>query len=621
MCGIAGYLDLRGAGRIERSVAAAMTEALVHRGPDSSGLFTEPNIALGIRRLKIIDLETGDQPIVNEDGTVVLVCNGEIFNYRELRADLAARGHRFRTRTDVEVLVHLYEEHGASLVDHLNGQFAFALYDRREERLLLARDPFGVNPLYVCESGGLLLFASEIKGILRHAAAPRRIDLVGLDQILSLPGLVSPRTLLEGIRSLPPGHLLVAARGEATTRRYWDLDYPLEGEELPVRSEEEWVEDLRERFERSVERRLQADVPVGLFLSGGIDSSLVAAAAVRLSGGVRHSFSIAFDDEEIDERRYQRLMARHLGCEHHEIRFDSDAMIERLHAMVLHGECAVKETYNTCSLALAAAVREAGIPVVLGGEGADEIFGGYPGYRFDSLGEREEDPLDVETALEEELRERVWGDRRLFYEKNQVAFRETKAALYSPALRERMEEHDCMAHPLVDRERLRGRHPLHQRSYLDLKLRLADHLLGDHGDRMVMAHSVEGRYPFLDLEVVDLARRMPPDLKVRDLTAKYVVRRMAEGMIPHQIVEREKFGFRAPGSPFLLQRRVPWVEDLLSVERIRRQGFFDAGLVERLKARSAQPGFRLHPHLDTDLLLVILTFNMFLEIFEVSDPG
>jgi asparagine synthase (glutamine-hydrolysing) len=622
MCGIAGCLDLRGAGRIERSVVAAMTETLVHRGPDSSGLYIEPNVALGIRRLEIIDLETGDQPITNEDGTVILVCNGEIFNYRELRAELTGRGHRFRTRTDVEVLVHLYEEHGAALVDHLNGQFAFTLYDRREERLLLARDPFGVNPLYVCESGGLLLFASEIKGILRHPAAPRRIDLVGLDQILSLPGLVSPRTLLAGIRSLPPGHLLVAARGEATTRQYWDLEYPLEGEALPVRSEEEWVEELRERFERSVERRLQADVPVGLFLSGGMDSSLVSAAAVRLSNGSpRHSFSIAFDDDEIDEGRYQRLMARHLGSEHHEIRFGSDAMIERLHAMVLHGECPVKETFNTCSLALAAAAHEAGVPVVLGGEGADEIFGGYPGYRFDSLGERNEDPLDVETALEEELRERVWGDRRIFYEKNQVAFREVKAALYSPALRERMEEFDCMSHPLVDRERLRGRHPLHQRSYLDLKLRLADHLLGEHGDRMVMAHSVEGRYPFLDLEIVDLARRMPPDLKVRDLTAKYVVRRMAEGTIPRQIVAREKFGFRAPGSPLLLQRRVPWVEDLLSVERVRRQGFFDAGLVERLKARYAQPGFRLHPHLDTDLLLIVLTFNMFLETFEVSDPG
>lgn len=621
MCGIAGYLDLRGAGRIERSIAAAMTETLVHRGPDSSGLFTDPDIALGIRRLEIIDLETGDQPIANEDGTVVVVCNGEIFNYRELRAGLMERGHRFRTRTDVEVLVHLYEEHGASLVDHLNGQFAFALWDRREERLLLARDPFGVNPLYVCEAGGLLLFASEIKGILRHPAAPRRIDPVGLDQILSLPGLVSPRTILAGVRSLPPGHLLVAARGEVATRQYWDLDYPLEGEALPVRSEDEWVEELRECFDRSVERRLQADVPVGLFLSGGMDSSLVSAAAVRLSGGVRHSFSIVFDDQEIDERLYQRLMARHLGSEHHEIRFGSDDMIERLHTMVLHSECPVKETYNTCSLALAAAAREAGIPVILGGEGADEIFGGYPGYRFDSLGERNEDPLDVETALEEELRERVWGDRRLFYEKNQIAFRETKAALYSPALRERMKEIDCMAHPLVDRERIRGRHPLHQRSYLDLKLRLADHLLGDHGDRMVMAHSVEGRYPFLDLEVVDLARRMPPDLKVRDMTAKYVVRRMAAGVIPQQIVAREKFGFRAPGSPFLLQRRVPWVEDLLSAERIRRQGFFDAGLVERLKARSAQPGFRLHPHVDTDLLLIVLTFNMFLEMFEISDAG
>ena len=623
MCGIAGCLDLRGAGRIERSVAAAMTETLVHRGPDSSGLYVGPdaNVALGIRRLKIIDLETGDQPICNEDGSVVLVCNGEIFNYKELRAELEARGHRFRTRTDVEVLVHLWEERGPACVERLNGQFAFAVWDSRERSLFLARDHFGVNPLYFAVADGFLLFASEIKAILRHPAAPRRVDLVGLDQVLSLPGLVSPRTIIQGIESLKSGHRLLAdLSGKVEVREYWDLDYPLDAEAADGHPEEHYIEGLAEIFERSVERRLQADVPVGLFLSGGLDSSLVSAAAVRLSGGApRHSFSIAFDSAEIDETRYQRLMAKTLGCRHHEIHIGSDEIASRLPEMVWHCESPVKESFNTCSLALAEAARDAGVPVVLGGEGADELFGGYPGYRFDALGAREDDPLDVEAAFERELRERLWGDPDLFYEKDQTAFREVKTALYSQRVVERFAAVDCLQHPLVDTARLHGRHPLHKRSYLDFKLRLADHLLSEHGDRMVMARSVEGRYPFLDLELVDFARRIPPTLKVKDFTEKYVVRKMAEGRVPRQILERPKFGFRAPGSPLLLQRRVEWALDLLAEERIRRQGYFNPVLVERLKRQYAGEGFQLNPHLETDLLMVVLTFNLLLDAFQLPD--
>jgi asparagine synthase (glutamine-hydrolysing) len=620
MCGIAGALDLRGLGRVDREVVVAMTETLVHRGPDSSGLFAEPDAALGIRRLKIIDLLTGDQPIANEDGSVVLACNGEIFNYRELRQELSGRGHTFRTQTDVEVLVHLYEELGEGLVHRLNGQFAFAIYDRRRRRLLLARDPFGVTPLHVCQTDGLLLFASEVKGILRHPAAPRRVDLVGLDQVLSFPGLIAPRTMFAGIESLPPGHLLIAEDGEVKVREYWDLDYPQDGEPASGRAEAEVIEELREIFRRSVARRLQADVPVGLFLSGGLDSSLVSAVASSLSDGVpRHSFSAAFESGEIDESKYQRLVAQALDFQHHEIPISDDAMLSRLRLMVAHCECPVKESFNTCSLALAEAAREAGVPVILGGEGADELFGGYPGYRFDAAGPRETDPFDVEAVLEEELRERIWGDRRIFYERDQIPLREVKSAFYSDAIAACFEEFDCLNHPLVNPERLRGRHPLHQRSYLDFKLRLGEHLLSEHGDRMVMAHSIEGRYPFLDVELVDFVRGLPPSLKVNGMVEKYAVRKMAEGLVPKAILEREKFGFRAPGSPLLLQRKLDWVEELLAPERIRRQGYFNPGTVARLKARYSRPGFRLHPHLETDYLMVVLTFNLLLEDFQLPD--
>lgn len=620
MCGIAGYIDLFRRGRINRRIVEAMTETLVHRGPDSSGFFFDPDAGLGVRRLQIIDLETGDQPIYSEDGSVVVGCNGEIFNYKELRSDLIARGHTFRTRTDVEVLVHLYEEYGAAAVERLNGQFGFFVYDRRNGRALLARDHFGVNPLYYAVIDGLLLFASEVKALLRHPALPRRVDLVGLDQTLSLPGVVSPRTMFAGVSSLPGGYCLIVENGEVRVQEYWDLDYP-EGDGDPAQPEEAYIEELREAFRRSVARRLQADVPVGLFLSGGMDSSLVSAIAVALSNGSpRHSFSVVFDSAEIDEARYQRLMTRALGCIHHEIRIDDEAIVSRLREMVYHCECPVKETFNTCSLALAEAARDAGVKVVLGGEGADELFAGYIGYRFDAAGIREgESELDVEAVLEEEMRERLWGDRNLYYERDQVAFREVKRTLYSRQVAAMGDEIDCLEHPLVNKARLAGRHPLHQRSYLDLKLRLADHLLSEHGDRMVMARSVEGRYPFLDLEVVDLVRRIPPALKVKDLTEKYVVRRMAEGILPRQIIEREKFGFRAPGSPWLLQRGFDWVDDLLSCERIRRQGYFDPEVVEQLRAQYSRPGFRLHPHLETDLLMIVLTFNLFLETFELPD--
>jgi asparagine synthase (glutamine-hydrolysing) len=619
MCGIAGCFDLRRR-RVDGETLAAMTRELVHRGPDASGLWLEPDLGLGFRRLSILDLQTGDQPICNEDGSVVMVCNGEIFNHRELRRELLGRGHVFRSRTDVEVLVHLYEELGADLVERLNGQFAFALYDRGARRLLLARDHFGVNPLYYAEADGLLLFASEIKAILRHPAAPRRIDPVGLDQVLTLPGLVSPRTLFAGIRSLPGGHRLVATSEAVEVRQYWDLDYPLAGEahDGSATPEDEHVERLSDLFEQSVRRRLQADVPVGFFLSGGLDSSLVTAVGTRLSGAGRDAFSVRFAAAEIDEGRYQRLMARTLGCRHHEVPVGPEEIAERLRRMVFHCECPVKESFNTCALALAQQTRDAGISVVLAGEGADELFGGYPGYRFDAQGgSRGDGATGVEAVLEEELRERLWGDRNLFYERDQLAFRDTRFALYSPALRERFEEIDCLRHPLVDPRLVRGRDPLHQRSYLDFKLRLSDHLLSEHGDRMVMAHSVEARYPFLDVELVDYARRIPPSLKVKGLIEKYVVKRMAEGIVPPQIIRREKFGFRAPGSPALLQRRLPWVEELLSPERIARQGVFDAAAVARLEQQYAQPGFRLHPHLETDLLMVVLTFNILCEQFDL----
>jgi asparagine synthase (glutamine-hydrolysing) len=622
MCGFVGYVDLRGERMADRDLLLAMTGKLVHRGPDSAGYFVEDAVGLGFRRLSIIDLETGDQPIFNEDGRVVLLCTGEIYNHQELRRELEERGHRFATRSDVEVLLHLYEESGPDLLTRINGQFAFVLYDRRTKVLLLARDHFGVNPLYHATAGGFFIFGSEIKALLEHPAAPRQVDLTGLDQVLCLPGVVSPRTLFKGIESLGSGHRIVVQGPRVEVAEYWDLDYPLAGELSYQEPELHYVERLSALLMRSVEYRLQSDVPIGLYLSGGLDSSLVAALACRLRGGGQHTFSISFANRTIDETRYQRLMVERLGAVHHEIRFDWPEIVSRLHDMVYHCECPVRETYNTCSLALSAAARQEGIKVVLGGEGADELFAGYPGYVFDQLGPRRSAAAGPDALLEQRLRERLWGDAELFYEIDLHAFRDARAALYSAALGADLAAFDCVSFPLVNQQRLRGRHPIHQRSYLDFKLRLADHLLADHGDRMVLANSVEGRYPFLDVGVVELVREIPPDLKVSNFVEKYILKRLAAGLVPQEIIEREKFGFRAPGSPYLLAQRLDWIDDLLSFDRIKRQGYFDPDKVEALRARAVQSprdAGNLNPHLETDFLMIVLSFNLMCDLFDL--PG
>lgn len=597
-----------------------MAQTIAHRGPDSSGYFLEEELGLAFRRLSIIDLEGGNQPMTNEDGSIVLVCNGEIYNYHELRAGLELKGHSFRTKSDVEVLVHLYEESGVDFLNKLNGQFAFAIYDRKKKELFLAKDQVGINPLYYTIANGVLVFASEIKAILEYPSVPREVDLTGLDQMLSFPGVVSPRTMFKGIESLKSGHYITVRDGDLRVTEYWDLDYPKVGEISYDKPESYYVDELKNLLAQSVKYRLQADVPVGFYLSGGLDSSLIAAMIRQgTPDGHRHSFSISFTERDISEAKYQQMMAGHVGSEHHEILFDWAEIAERLPKMVYHCECPVKETFNTCSLALSEAAKETGVSVVLAGEGADELFAGYVGYRFDQLGLRNARPYDLETILEDELREKLWGDKDLFYETDQYALREVKTALYSSEVNESFDEFECLSFELVNKARLRERHFIHQRSYLDFKLRLSDHLLSEHGDRMALANSVEGRYPFLDINLIEFCREIPPDLKLNHFSEKYILKKTAEGLVPQEIINREKFGFRAPGSPYLLQQGIEWINDLLSYERIKRQGYFNPDVVERLKARYSQDGFKLHPHLDSDLLMIVITFGMLLDLFKLPN--
>lgn len=620
MCGLVGFIDTRCEVRPDRELLVRMTDKLVHRGPDSAGYFVDHYVALGFRRLSIIDLESGDQPIYNEDGSLVLMCNGEIFNYLELKKGLIQKGHTFRTRSDVEVLLHLYEEHGIDFLDQLNGQFAFSIYDRKNRRLFLARDQFGINPLYFATVNGLFIFASEIKAILEHPLIEREVDLTGLDQTLSFPGLVSPRTMFKGIQSLKSGNYIVVSNGDIAIREYWDLDYPPLGAISSSKSEADYVDELKQLLVRSVQYRLQSDVPVGFYLSGGLDSSLIGALINRVAPDTRrHSFSIGFADEDISETRHQRLMAEFTRSLHNEIMFDWSEIVERLSLMIYHCECPVRETYNTCSMALSAAARNAGVKVILTGEGADELFAGYVGYRFDRFRDQGSKSYDLETALEDELRQKLWGDKDFFYEKDHHALREVKQTLYSQRVNELYSEFDCLNHGLINKERLRGRHPVHQRSYLDFKLRLADHLISDHGDRMTLANSVEGRYPFLDIDLVEFSTRIPPDLKLHNYIEKYILKRVATELVPREIVEREKFGFHAPGSSYLLQQSIEWINDMISHERIKRQGYFNPDVIDRLRAEYTQSGFKLNLPFEDDLLIVVLTFSIFLDTFNLPN--
>lgn len=619
MCGICGYLHLDDHRRTATATLAAMTDALIHRGPDSYGYYQDAHIGLGARRLSIIDVAHGHQPIYNEDRSIVMVCNGEIFNFHALRAELCAKGHVFRTHCDIEVLVHLYEEYGVDCISRINGQFAFALYDEKQRRLFLARDHVGINPLYYTIVENTFIFGSEIKAILEHPLVPRAVDLVSLDQMMTFPGLVSPRTMFKGINSLKSGHFILIDDADIQIKEYWDLDYPRVGEVEQRADEALYLEQLNDLLLRSVRYRLQSDVPLGFYLSGGLDSSLIAGLINEVyQGNDLHSFSIVFDDPEIDESKYQRLMQSRVRSTHHPISFDWQQMSETLRRVIYHSESPLKETYNAASITLSQAARRENVTVILTGEGSDELFAGYVGYRFDQLGRSApRDEFDIEALLESEMRSRLWGSRDFFYEKDYYSFINVRRSLYSDALNQHFDSFNCYNFDLIDQQKIVGRHPLHIRSYLDFKLRMTDHLLTDHGDRMALANSVEARYPFLDIDVINFVRTIPPELKLKDATEKYILKRVAERRLPPEIMRREKFAFVAPGSPYLLKQEIEWIDDLLSFDRIKREGYFNPHVVERLRRQYREKDFRLNLPFDTDLLIMVITFGLFREIFQL----
>jgi len=621
MCGITGIYNIKQSRPIEKRVLTAMSDAIHHRGPDDSAIIIEDDLGLGFRRLSIIDLAHGNQPFYSDDSSVVVICNGEIYNHKELRADLEKKGFRFKTTCDIEVLPHLYTVYGIDFVKKLNGQFAICLYDKTKKELYLVRDHFGICPLFYTTVDETLVFGSEIKAILKHDKIEKKVNLTALDQLFTFPGIVSPSTFFENIHSLKAGHFLKIKDGTISSHEYWDLDYPLETETAETKSEEYYVDRLEELFYQSVKYRMAADVPVGFYLSGGLDSSLVGAMMKKINPDIGNtSFSISYPsktDEIHDESKYQRLMADHLNSTHHEIKFDWSNVADRLKDAIYYSEGALKESYNTCSLALSEMVRQKNIKVVLSGEGSDELFGGYVGYRFDIQRRAKTENPDLEEMLEAQTRQRLWGDADFFYETNHNAFRETTKAIYSDDVNSRYGQFDCLKNLEIDKSKLEGRHPFHKRSYLDFKLRLSDHLVSDHADRVNYANSIEGRYPFLDVNLIEFIKTISPNVKLKNLVEKYILKEMAKRHLPNEINTRQKFSWVAPSSSQLLKNNVEWINDMLSSDAIKKMGYFNPQTIDRLKKIYQKDNFTLNIPYESDLLIVVLTFNIFLEVFDM----
>lgn len=621
MCGICGFVRFNNQVSPEDGwIIKNMNNKLAHRGPDAQSTLLFDNVALGFSRLSIIGLENGMQPIYNEDQSIVLICNGEIFNFIELRKQLQANGHSFSTHSDVEVIVHLYEEHGMDFLNKLNGQFGFVLYDKNKKNLFCVRDQMGIIPFFYTFVDGTFIFGSEIKAILEHPQVVREVDLVGLDQVFTFAGLISPRTMFKNIKSLENGHLLsVNDQGDVSKSEYWDLVFP-EGEvALNGKSESYYANKLEELLDASIKLRLRSDVPLGFYLSGGLDSSIIAMKMNQFLPEKRNeAFSIDFVDSQISEAPYQVLVARESNANLNKKTFFFDDISERLRQVIYHCECPLKETYNTASLSLSESVRRKGIKVILSGEGSDELFAGYVGYRFDKMRAMQVVQNSANSS-EESLRDQVWGDKSFFYETNFLEFNKVKRDLYSAQVNASFEEINCLNHHVINKSRLENRDTVNKRAYVDYKLRLVDHLVSDHGDRMALANSVEVRYPFLDKDFVEFSTQVPSVLKLKDFTEKYILKNMAGRFVPRSVVEREKFGFVAPGSPYLLQRNIEYINDLLSYDTIKRQGYFNPDHVEKLKNTYKQEGFTISAPFESDLLITVITFGILLDNFFSSN--
>ena len=648
MCGITGWINLKqsDANREAEAVLHGMCNTIVHRGPNSEGTWHDETVALGMRRLSIIDLHTGDQPVFNCDGSVVVMMNGELYNYREIRAELEAKGHTFKTNSDTEILPHLYEEYGEALVDHLNGMYAFSLWDSRSKKLIIARDRFGEKPLYYGMFDGQLIWASEPKAILAHPSATAELDLNALRHYVSFDYVPAPMSIYKGISKLPAAHTLVVENGEVRTRRYWDIEWTHKSEpgaiatgsslngESATKSQNRdgafssTAEELKDLLSDAVRMRLVADVPLGILLSGGIDSSTVAAFAVQHATEKVKTFSIGFEEDSFDESKYARAVAKHLKTEHYEEKLSATTAGDLIGEIGKWLDEPMSDGSLIPTFLLSQFVRKH-VTVALGGDGGDELFAGYPMYYAHSVAAKY---LAIPSFVRSGLIEPVVN--ALPVSTNNLSFdykakRFVRAARFDDVERHHswfgsfsMDQHSSLFTKDVlaqtDADIYRGvreivgasdaKNVIEKMQYADINFYLAEDIL-TKVDRAAMAVSLETRAPFLDPRVGQFAASIPVEYKIKGKVGKRILKEAMKDLLPQDILHRPKKGFGIPIAEWLKGRLNPLMNDMLSVERLKAQGIFDADYVRRLVAEHETGKASHHKELWTLLVFQLWSDN------------
>lgn len=646
MCGIAGYFNLNNPTEPDEKLIRRMVGSIRHRGPDEFGAYVDQQCGLGQARLSIIDLACGSQPMANEDGSIWITFNGEIFNYLELRTELKTLGHRFRTDSDTEVIVHAHEQWGRGCLERFNGQFAFVIYDSTDGSIFAARDRLGIRPLFWTESDGRLLFGSEIKAIFCDVSVPRRIDLRGLNQVFTWWTTAPPRTAFEGINELPAGGWLAADSAGIRTGVWWRPNFPTEFDRS--RNVQSWSDELHEHLVDSVRLRLRADVPVGAYLSGGLDSSATTSLIRHFTDTPVETFSIAFHDKAYDESDYQRQMAKHLGTRHNQIRCSYDDIAAAFPSVVRHAEKPLVRTAPTPLFMLSELVRRSNFKVVLTGEGADEILGGYDIFKETLIRRfwaRNADskwrplllrklyptlPLSpgrarfyLETFYKGGLLD---YDRYHYSHMQRIATTSKIKDYFVDDVKGALGNDDAVDAFMTDiPAQFDSWHHLVRAQYLECRSLLAGYLLSSQGDRMAAAHAIESRYPFLDHRVVEFASRIPPWYKIRGLNEKFVLKRAMKDELPSEITKRVKQPYMAPDSNCFFQDNPPeYVSRVLSDSALSEAGLFQPKAVQALVAKC---GRLKHAHLsfrDNMALIGILSTQIlaesFVNDFRSNDP-
>ena len=614
MCGINGIaLSSRSHAALDVGLLERMRDVITHRGPDDAGLFLDGNLGLGHRRLSIVDVAAGHQPMTNEDETLHITFNGEIYNHADFREELEARGHVYRTHCDTETILHLYEEHGASVVQHLRGMFAFAIWDQRRRELFIARDRLGVKPLYyVHTDDGSLYFASEIKSLLAARAVTPELNVGALPDYLANHATSGEETLFRNVKRLMPGHTLVWSDGEINIKEYWDVRFERE-EEARGLSDEDYISEWKELFETSVRLRLMADVPLGMFLSGGIDSSAIAAVMSGLVDEPIKTFSVAFAEREANELEYARLVARKFGTDHHEVVVSPEDFFAALPTLVWHEDEPIAHP-SSVALNFVSRLAAKHVKVVLTGEGSDELLAGYGRYRktvynlalgaryhkltgqaLRSVIERGVKTLPVGSRVRQKLSRSflcVAPDIESIYFDNFAVFSHSmQQDLLTPETKERVNGinpyaavGDYLGH--TDADSL-----LNQLLYVDIKTYLHELLMKQ--DQMSMAASIESRVPFLDHKLVEYTARLPERLKLRGLTTKYILRKAMKGLLPEEILTRSKMGFPVPVGAWFRGAYSGMIDEYVLGARAMDRGLFDEQFVRRL-VQSHQSGGENH---------------------------